>query len=233
MVSAGSHSYFDTLLHNIKKLAHSADAVRVMNSLQGVSLTATIFVSEESILSEREYTQLIEYVDSKCVPIVPDFVLQIMEDVHTLLGDDSTKQLLESFEQHEGMTCVIKLHRVEASGQQIPVHIDHAPKSVHVVMNSTDKYTRACLVFVNQDEFHVCDKRKQGTYIIHCNNIAHGVSKMESGVSYSLFLTSIPSIVRGKLHDKCVAATQKLLSLYDDFYLVHAAVSLDSLECVL
>jgi hypothetical protein len=83
----------------------------------------------------------------------------------------------------------IKLRRVEAHGQCINFHLDYACRTMQVLLNDPCEFSGSNIVFARKDGFSQ-PHRVAGSATIHNNRVAHGVSKMKSGVRYSLFLLS-------------------------------------------
>ena len=81
----------------------------------------------------------------------------------------------------------IILRRCMAHGKSIKFHTDESYKTLQVPLNDQSEYTGGRLVFVTKDGAFV-PIRNAGTYTKHRNDIAHGVTRLESGVRYGLFL---------------------------------------------
>lgn len=67
-------------------------------------------------------------------------------------------------------------------------HIDKfSKKTLQVSLNSDNEYRGGKLIYATKDGFEV-PVRGEGTVTVHDDEIVHGVTKMESGVRYGLFL---------------------------------------------
>lgn len=60
-------------------------------------------------------------------------------------------------------------------------------KTLQLALNNDSDYEGGRLMYATQAKLHV-PARNKGTVTIHDNTIAHGVTKLESGVRYGLFL---------------------------------------------
>jgi len=81
----------------------------------------------------------------------------------------------------------IKLRRVEAHGLCVKFHVDSAQRTMQVPLNGEDEYEGGRLVYITARGLETVE-RPAGSVTIHDNTIAHGVTRMASGVRYGLFL---------------------------------------------
>ena len=81
----------------------------------------------------------------------------------------------------------IVIRRCQAHGKLIKFHTDVNQKTLQVSLNDDSEYVGGRLVFLNSSGIHT-PVRKAGTVTIHDNTIVHGVSLLESGTRYGLFL---------------------------------------------
>ena len=59
-------------------------------------------------------------------------------------------------------------------------------RTLQVALNGDDEYEGGRLVFATNGTL-IAPERSEGTVTIHQNDIAHGVSLLESGIRYGLF----------------------------------------------
>lgn len=69
----------------------------------------------------------------------------------------------------------------------INFHTDHSAKTLQVSLNDDCEYVGGRLVYASEGRLQV-PQRARGTVTVHDNRIVHGVSLLESGVRYGLFL---------------------------------------------
>jgi hypothetical protein len=117
-----------------------------------------------------------------------------------LVGAGAVGRLYARFERFEqsagrgrgfgGGEIKIKLRRCAAYGECINFHLDHAVATMQVALNGDGEYCGGRLVFAGEGGF-VFPARPAGTITIHDDTMVHGVTKMESGVRYGLFLLAV------------------------------------------
>jgi len=104
-----------------------------------------------------------------------------------ILGEDSVKKIVELF---NGPFSVIKLRRVSLVGQCIKFHTDFTLRTMQIPLNSD--FSGGDLVFLEEDGNVMKPQRPPGSATIHDCSIVHGVTRIQSGVRYSLFLLEEP-----------------------------------------
>eukprot|EP00945_MAST-04E_sp_MAST-4E-sp1_P001031 g1031.t1 len=103
-----------------------------------------------------------------------------------LIGEPNVLTLTKLF---PGIINEIKIRRCASHGEWIKLHTDHSQLTMQVPLNSDTDYVGGKLVYVNgRDAKITVPSRRAGSYTIHDNKILHGVSRLESGVRYGLFL---------------------------------------------
>ena len=103
-----------------------------------------------------------------------------------LIGEPNVLTLTKLF---PGIINEIKIRRCASHGEWIKLHTDHSQLTMQVPLNSDTDYVGGKLVYVNgRDAKITVPSRPAGSYTIHDNKILHGVSRLESGVRYGLFL---------------------------------------------
>ena len=88
------------------------------------------------------------------------------------------------FSSHGGRVDKIVLRRSAALGQCIKFHTDVDHKTFQLCLN--DDFDGGDLVFAADDKF-VKPRRPAGSYTVHNDRVAHGVSTLERGARYALF----------------------------------------------
>jgi hypothetical protein len=83
---------------------------------------------------------------------------------------------------------VIVLRRTQATHRWIGFHTDRALRTVQVPLMSDSKCVGGQLVFACPDGTWLPVARKAGVPIAHDGHVVHGVSKLEAGTRYGLFL---------------------------------------------
>ena len=147
---------------------------------------ATYVNQEDEILIQTQRTELIQFLDQQWNGKDQDFKLQISnKELVQLIGHISYNNLTKIF---DGKHDKILLRRCMKHGNVIKFHIDNNYKTLQVPLNSESSYQGGRLVYVTKHEGMVFAKRNAGSLTIHNNNIAHGVTCLESGVRYGLFL---------------------------------------------
>ena len=82
----------------------------------------------------------------------------------------------------------IVLRRREAkANQRLTFHRDHAAVTVNVALNGDGEYQGGRLMFLQDGEV-VCPSRGQGSVVVNDNLVVHGVSAVQAGTRYSLFV---------------------------------------------
>ena len=80
----------------------------------------------------------------------------------------------------------ILIRRCTAHGQFIKFHSDVSKRTLQVALNGEADYVGGRLIFATNGALYA-PERPEGTVTIHHNDIAHGVSVLESGIRYGLF----------------------------------------------
>jgi small ubiquitin-related modifier len=88
------------------------------------------------------------------------------------------------FSSHGGRVDEIVLRRSAVVGQCINFHTDVNHKTLQLCLN--DDFDGGDLVFAADDKL-VKPRRPAGSYTVHNDRIAHGVSTLERGARYALF----------------------------------------------
>ena len=81
----------------------------------------------------------------------------------------------------------IIIRRCQAHGRFINFHTDVSLKTLQLSLNDDSEYVGGRLIYATQGKLAV-PKRAKGTVTVHDNTIVHGVTQLESGVRYGLFL---------------------------------------------
>jgi len=113
-----------------------------------------------------------------------------LEDI---LGQVQVQKILDFF---NGPVSVIKLRRVSLVGQCINFHTDFSLRTMQIPLNGD--FFGGDLIYLTDDGNVVKPKRPPGSATIHDCTIVHGVTCIQSGVRYGLFLLQEPG-TPGKL----------------------------------
>ena len=117
---------------------------------------------------------------------VRDYKLDVdMDHVRKIIGNFLADELLRMFGDHPIEKVVLR--RCEIDNQIIDFHLDHHPRTLQWCLNSGIDFVGGNLMYIEGNEL-VIARRDPDTVFIHDNRIVHGVSKMESGVRYSLYI---------------------------------------------
>merc|ERR1712151_189323 len=81
----------------------------------------------------------------------------------------------------------VKLRRCTAHNECINFHKDYAQMTMQVPLNDEDAYSGGSLIYATAKGL-TTPPRPAGSVTIHDNQIVHGVTQMEAGVRYALFL---------------------------------------------
>ena len=72
--------------------------------------------------------------------------------------------------------------------RSIPFHRDVSTRTLQVPLVGEEAYVGGRLTFATTQAGITTPRRPAGSYTLHDNTIAHGVTKLTSGVRYGLFL---------------------------------------------
>ena len=81
----------------------------------------------------------------------------------------------------------ILIRRCQSLGDHINFHVDFSRKTLQVALNGDEEYVGGRLAFIRSGVLEILD-RPAGSITIHEGDIVHGVTELESGVRYGLFL---------------------------------------------
>merc|ERR1712008_609280 len=73
----------------------------------------------------------------------------------------------------------------------INFHTDHSEATMQIALNGDDEYQGGRLTYVTSKGFS-SPARPRGSITVHDNTILHGVSLLEAGMRYGLFLLQTP-----------------------------------------
>ena len=117
-----------------------------------------------------------------------DFQVNVSrEELCTLLSEETVERICSHFHGH--YNC-IRLRRASSHGHCINFHIDHSLRTMQIALN--ENYSGGELIFLRDDGSVERPIRKRGAFTIHDNSIVHGVSTLERGERYGLFLLQEP-----------------------------------------
>ena len=124
-------------------------------------------------------------IDLESKYILEDYKLKLSpSQLKDMIGEESFNDLETLFGQPYDE---ILIRRCQAHGQFIKFHTDVSKRTLQVALNGDDEYEGGRLVFATNGAL-IAPERPEGTVTIHHNDIAHGVSLLESGIRYGLFI---------------------------------------------
>ncbi|TNV76385.1 hypothetical protein FGO68_gene17613 [Halteria grandinella] len=158
---------------------------KIVSQLKGNPVGQYDYTAPGQVPSEV-VEKLIEYTEAqyKLSPTKEDdFKYQLLKkELIQLIGQDIFDKLASLF----GVQVdEILLRRCEAHGKFINFHTDVSKKTLQVALN--DNYEGGKLVYLTEGRVFA-PERPTGSITIHSDDIVHGVTKLESGVRYGLFL---------------------------------------------
>lgn len=104
-------------------------------------------------------------------------------DLVDLIGHEAVQRCEQTFsEQYDR----IILRHVTAHGRHIDFHTDVSLKTLQIALNDDVEYCGGRLIYL-VGENAVIMPRPKGSWTMHRNDIAHGVSRLISGTRQSLF----------------------------------------------
>ena len=145
------------------------------------------------LISESACTTLITHIDEastqQTYPATTDIRVPISQsELERLIGATSVHALINLFPCITNTTtCKMVLRRCSAHGMCINFHRDNALHTVQVALNGDDQYDGGRLVYATPSGVFI-PHRPTGAVTVHNNGIVHGVTKLEEGVRYGLFL---------------------------------------------
>jgi ubiquitin C len=169
--------------------ASALEARALINQLGG-SLTHLPKCHFRPVLDAGACGKLTQFLDvhaKACVATADSLDLRLTlteEDLVALIGAAAVNAMASTF---GGPFDTIKLRRVVASMQCLAFHCDFSKRTMQIALTGDDNYEGGRLVFATADGF-VQPSRPQGSATIHVNSIVHGVTALQRGVRYGLFL---------------------------------------------
>ena len=143
--------------------------------------------SHSSVLARPLCAELVQHLESAHQDSHSsrhDFQLEILpSELAALIGDSPARSLHQLFGER---VDVIKMRRVQAKGQCINFHIDHAARTMQVPLNPEEDYKGGRLLWITERGL-VQPPRPAGSASIHTQGIVHGVSTMQEGTRFGLF----------------------------------------------
>ena len=146
---------------------------------------ATFVNEKKQVLNVVQRITLVKLLDEKWNGKDQDFKLTLTNKaLSNIIGNVSYDCLALLM---DGTHDIILLRRCIEHGNVIKFHTDKSYKTLQVPLNDESEYTGGRLIYVTKDGAFV-PSRDAGSYTKHANDIAHGVTRLESGVRYGLFL---------------------------------------------
>ncbi len=101
-----------------------------------------------------------------------------------LIGQEAAHELSALF---GGNYDEILIRRCQSHGNHINFHVDFSQKTLQVAVNGDDEYVGGRLAYIKNGALEILD-RPAGSITIHEGGIVHGVTELQSGIRYGLFL---------------------------------------------
>ena len=166
--------------------------------LKNATSTLNFNCEESEHLSKVECKRLIEFMDDAAAYKAQGGDFKIVLDkaaFSDVLGTGTGTGVGGVYDNlvaiHGGPNAKIALRRTSGpSPGCIAFHVDggYASKTVQIALNDDKDYDGGKLCFVTGAGQLSVPKRKPGTMTAHDKNILHGVTKLHSGIRYSLFV---------------------------------------------
>jgi small ubiquitin-related modifier len=180
----GAHANSPGIMHlTTREHLSRGAASKLIKTLNANPNACFLNQKEPGILIAAQRDTLMQHVDAHWNGKSPDFKLPLSNaELAKLVGEKSYAQLRALMRNtHDA----ILLRRCMEHGKAIKFHTDHSFKTLQVPLN--EKYVGGRLVYVTQDGMTYPD-RSAGSFTLHRNDILHGVTRLESGVRYGLFM---------------------------------------------
>jgi hypothetical protein len=168
------------------KNAPIEDCISLINMF-GSSMSKVPTISYKPILDKHQRQLIVKFMDQEwSANKVNDLVIEISSRrLLSMIGMTALGSMRNTFRECSS----IKLRRTTANeGRSIHFHTDASKKTMQVVLNENeDDCNGGRLVFATCKGF-IVPCRLAGSCTIHEGDILHGVTALQSGVRYSLFL---------------------------------------------
>lgn len=169
------------------KSVDSIELKNIMSQLNGDLNSSPVEYGDKPILNQEERLNLIKILDQ-------EYNKNNSNDIIINLSKDKILESIsqESFENIKNIfnnnIDTIKLRRVVADDKIIKFHTDYSQKTMQIALNNDSDYVGGKITFIGNNGKIFQPQRDAGFYTIHNSGIVHGVSKLEKGVRYGLFL---------------------------------------------
>ena len=149
--------------------------------------------SKTGILNEVETTALKSLMDSvyekRNEPV--DLKIVLSKDAFNMLLPSTSRNTYdELIKLNKGHNSKLALRRTKPTGGCIPFHLDaleEGGQTVQICLNDQNEYVGGRLVFLTKDGISI-PERKKGDMTRHTCFVLHGVTRLHSGIRYSLFV---------------------------------------------
>jgi hypothetical protein len=139
------------------------------------------------LLESSERIKLISELDGRCGSERDLKIPLSEEELGHLIGSKRVKHLANFLPRVDQ----IYLRRCAEYGKYIRFHIDEALWTMQMPLNDPQDYRGGRLVYVTENCHLECPHRAAGTATLHNGSVLHGVTKLESGVRYSLYFLQL------------------------------------------
>jgi len=163
-------------------------AVQSIFAQFGIAPGGCFTVIPTLVLESGERKKLITELDALCNG-ESDFKLPLTEDeLGELIGSEHVQRLSSCLPAGCNQ---IYLRRCCAHGRYIGFHVDEAQWTLQVALNDPDEYEGGRLIYATEDFRVARPHRAAGTATLHDGFVLHGVTKLQGGVRYSLYLLQL------------------------------------------
>jgi hypothetical protein len=172
-----------------KKLdeAHLNDIDNIILKFGGNLNASPVEFSDKPILNLEKRNKLIKLIDQEYEKNKSNDVMICLSKNELL--DYITEETYNNIKIiFKNSIDTIKIRRVIGDKKIINFHTDYSQKTMQIALNDENEYKGGKITFINNDKTFFQPNRNAGSYTIHNSGIVHGVSKLEDGVRYSLFL---------------------------------------------
>lgn len=177
------------ILRNLDKDYSVSYINSIVEKLNGDLNAKYTYHSQPKVLSQKQCSELINYIDKHDDIDLIDYKLNIDDNkLKELIGEKSYKQIITLF---DGQHNTIYIRKVKGNNSMIDFHKDYSIKTLKISLNKESEYKGGHLIYLTNGKINKSEQ-KIGSITIHTNEIIHGVSPIISGIRYSLFILNTP-----------------------------------------
>eukprot|EP01046_Picozoa_sp_COSAG06_P001344 COSAG06_NODE_43_length_29826_cov_32.009621_24_plen_468_part_00 len=165
-------------------------ALELIRSLRGNAQAQNHDFPEAALLDQTARDALIQHIDAIGKENTDVILALTQDELESLIGVAHVSHLINFFGAQPNE---FRMRRVVAgdTARCVKFHTDFSRRTMQVPLNSETEYDGGHLVFATEEGLAV-PSRALGSATIHSAGSVHGVTKLRSGVRYSLFLAMMP-----------------------------------------